>query len=219
MIRYLRILKSATKKGGPKAPLANKHCSSTKTNRTNSSSQQLLALNRSNNNVTLGVDTLRVSSHIHGIPQSQVDETTLVSIHGSKTHRAPALNCLLSIGTSQPLNLIPAATLVALNINNDGIVEANALVKQRGKHNLQGIERHTMAANENGKIPTTHIENELALISIVLINRTGVLAKAGEKGAQNINGNIGNDVELSVIKLARLLKRSTDSLKFDALYL
>ena len=63
---------------------------------------------------------------------------------------------------------------------------------------MQSLKRATVAANEDGKVSTAHIKNELALIAIVLVNGGVRLTKEIENSAQVLNGNIGNTVGLVI---------------------
>ena len=58
-----------------------------------------------------------------------------------------------------------------------------------------------MTANENSKIRSGNIQNQLALVTLVLINRRVGGIEVRKDGTQNGNRNIGDGVELLIGQL------------------
>ena len=157
-----------------------------------------LQLNRRNHDVPVRIIALRVCSDLRIISQSKVNQTTVIRIHGSKLDAGTMALSTRSSVESHLLNLLLCTTTVALDVNNNGIVELETTAHERGDNRLQGFQRTTVTANEDGKVSTAHIKNELALIAIVLINGGVCLTKEIENAAQVFNGNIGNVVSLVI---------------------
>ena len=83
------------------------------------------------NHVTIGVLTLRVSHNALIISKSQMNETTLIGIHGSKGDLTVTTLGARSRRERKLLNLLPATVLVSLDIYDDGIVELEPAAQQR----------------------------------------------------------------------------------------
>lgn len=170
----------------------------------------LLRLNRSDDHVTLGISALRVSRDINGVTKRKVNEPTLVGVHRCKPHSAARLHSLLSITTGQALDLVATPALISLDVNNDGIVEADALGEHGGEHNLERVQRNAMTADKDREVSTADIQDQFTLVSIILINRTSVLTKAPKDTSEDVDGRVGNDIKLVIGQASRLLETRAD---------
>lgn len=67
-----------------------------------------------------------------------------------------------------------------------------------------------MTADKNCKVATGDVEDQLALVSVVLVDRDLVLAEAGKDRANVADGGVGNLVDLVVGELDALLEVLTN---------
>lgn len=158
-----------------------------------------------------------MSSDFNRVAKRKVNKPALVSIHGSQLNGATRLHSLLSAAARHALNLVPTPALVTLDVNDNRVVKADALGEHGDKHNLERVKRHTMTTNEDGKVATVYVKDEFALVAIILINRTGVLAKAGQNTSKDLDGRVGNNIELLVRQGTGLLKARTNGLELIGL--
>ena len=151
--------------------------------------------------MAIGVRTLRMS--IDGIiaTKCNVNQSALVGIHGRKRNTLMSANGTLGSRLSHGGNLVLSAALVSLNIHYNRIPKAKLAAHQQREHNLKGIKGTTMTANENSKIRSGNIQNQLALVTLVLINRRVGGIEVRKDGTQNGNRNIGDGVELLIGQL------------------
>ena len=119
-----------------------------------------------------------------------MNKPALIGIHRSKLYSAAVLTSLGGGVAGNRLNLIAATALITLNIDNDRIVEANLLGKHGREDNLKSIESHTMTTNKNGEVTTVDVEDQLALVTVIFINRTIVLTKASQDRPKNLNRSV-----------------------------
>lgn len=166
-------------------------------------------MNCGNDNPTIRILTLGVSGNGVIVDKSKVNKPTLIGIHGSHSN-STLLASLRSGGLGKTLNLRLPAGLIALNINNDGIVELKSAAHQGRKNHLKRIERTAMAANEHRKIPTVNIKDQLPVITIVLIDRALSLTKETEELAKILNSDIRNLIGLIIGQLDAGLKMLAD---------
>ena len=166
-------------------------------------------MNCSNDNPTIRILTLRVSGNGVIVDKGKVNQTTLIGIHGSHSD-STLLTSLRSGGPGKTLNLRLPAGLIALDINNDGIVELKPAAHQRRKNHLKRIERTAMAANEYRKIPAVNVKDQLPVIAIVLVDRALSLTKETEELAKILNSNIRNLIGLIIGQLDAGLKMLAD---------
>lgn len=166
-------------------------------------------MNCGNDNPTIRILTLGVSGNGVIVDKSKVNKPTLIGIHGSHSN-STLLASLRSGGLGKTLNLRLPAGLIALNINNDGIVELKSAAHQGRKNHLKRIERTAMAANEHRKIPTVNVKDQLPVITIVLIDRALSLTKETEELAKILNSDIRNLIGLIIGQLDAGLKMLAD---------
>ena len=151
--------------------------------------------------MAIGVRTLRMS--IDGIiaTKCNVNQSALVGIHGRKRNTLMSADGTLGSRLSHGGNLVLSAALVSLDVHYNRIPKAKLAAHQQREHNLKGIKGTTMTANENSKIRSGNIQNQLALVTLVLINRRVGGIEVRKDGTQNGNRNIGDGVELLIGQL------------------
>ena len=151
--------------------------------------------------MAIRVRTLRMC--IDGIiaTKCNMNESALIGIHGRKRNALMSTDGTLGGRLSHRGNLVLTAALVALNVYHNRIPKAKLAAYQQREHNLKGIKGTTMAANENSKIRSRNIQNQLTLVALVLINRRVGGIEVRKDGTQNGNRNIGNGVELLIGQL------------------
>lgn len=166
-------------------------------------------MNCGNDNPTIRILTLGVSGNGVIVNKSKVNKPTLIGVHGSHGN-STLLASLRSGGPGKTLNLRLPARLIALDINDDGIVELKPAAHQGRKNHLKRIERTAMAANEHRKIPAVNVKDQLPVITIVLIDRALSLTKETEELAKILNSDIRNLIGLIIGQLDAGLKMLAD---------
>ncbi len=151
--------------------------------------------------MAIRVRTLRMS--IDGIiaTKCNVNQSTLIGIHGRKRNTLMSADGTLGCRLCHGGNLVLTAALVSLDVHYNRIPKAKLAAHQQREHNLKGIKGTTMTANENSKIRSGNIQNQLALVTLVLINRRVGGIEVRKDGTQNGNRNIGDGVELLIGQL------------------
>lgn len=94
-----------------------------------------------------------------------------------------------------------ATAAIPLDIDNHRIPEPKLTADQEGNHRLQRLERSAMTADEDRQIRCRHIENQLTLVTFVLVDRRVVSIEMSKDGTHNGNGRIGNGIEIIVGEL------------------
>ena len=147
------------------------------------------------------VRTLRMS--IDGIitTKCNVNQSALVGIHGRQGNTLMSANGALGSGLRHGSNLILSAALITLDVHDDRIPKAKLAAHQQREHNLKGIEGTSMTPNENCKIRSGYIQDQLALVTLILIDGRVRRIEVRKDGTQNGNSNIGDGVELLIGKL------------------
>ena len=168
-----------------------------------------LLVNCSNDNPTIRILALGVSSNGVIVDKSKVNKPTLIGVHGSHSN-STLLASLRSGSPGKTLNLRLPARLIALDINNDGIVELKPAAHQGRKNHLKRIERTAMEANKHRKIPAVNVKDQLAVIAIVLIDRALSLTKETEELAKVLDSDIRNLIGLIIGQLDAGLKMLAD---------
>lgn len=130
-----------------------------------------------------------------------VNQSALIGIHGRKRNTLMSTNSTLGSRLSHSGDLVLTATLVTLNVDDNRIPKAELTAYQQREHNLKGIKRTSMTTNENSKIGSSYIQNQLALVAFILIDRRVGGIEVRKDGTQNRNRNIGNGVELLISQL------------------
>ena len=130
-----------------------------------------------------------------------MNQSTLIGIHRRKRHTLMSTDSALGSRLSHGGNLVLTAALVSLDIHYNRIPKAKLAAHQQREHNLKGIKGATMTANENSKIGSRYIQNQLTLVTLILIDgRVGGI-EVRKDGTQDGNRNIGNGVELLIGQL------------------
>ncbi len=130
-----------------------------------------------------------------------VNQSALIGIHGRQGNALMSTDCTLGSRLSHSGNLVLTTALVTLNIDDNRIPKAELTANQQREHNLKGIKRTSMATNENSKIRSSYIQNQLALIAFIFIDRRVGGIEVRKDGTQNRNRNIGNGVEFLISQL------------------
>lgn len=105
------------------------------------------------------------------LTKRKMDKAALVGIHRLKGY-GPMLTNSSRCSTLRHLgDLIATTTLVALDIDHDGESEAKLAAQQQREHSLERFKRTPVTADEDGKIGSGDIKDDLTLITVVLINR------------------------------------------------
>ena len=130
-----------------------------------------------------------------------VNQSALIGIHGRKRNTLMSTNSTLGSRLSHSGDLVLTATLVTLNVDDNRIPKAELTAYQQREHNLKGIKRTSMTTNENSKIGSSYIQNQLTLVALILIDRRVGGIEVRKDGTQDGNRNIGNGVELLIGQL------------------
>ena len=151
--------------------------------------------------MAIRVRTLRMG--IDGIiaTKCNMNQSTLIGIHGRKRNTLMSTDGTLGGRLSHRGNLVLTAALITLDVNDDRIPKAKLAAHQQREHNLKGIKGTTMTANENSKIRSSYIQNQLTLVTLILIDGRVRRIEVRKDGTQNGNSNIGNGVELLIGQL------------------
>lgn len=151
--------------------------------------------------MAIRVRTLRMG--IDGIiaTKCNMNQSALIGIHGRKRNTLMSTDGTLGGRLSHRGNLVLTTALVALNVNHNRIPKAKLAAHQQGEHNLKSIEGTSVTANENSKIRSGYVQNQLTLIALILIDGRVRRIEVRKDGTQNGNSNIGNGVELLIGQL------------------
>lgn len=151
--------------------------------------------------MAIGIRALRMG--VNGIVTTKcnVNQSALIGIHGRQGNTLMSANSALGGGLGHRSNLVLTTTLVTLNVDDNRIPKAELTAYQQREHNLKGIKRTPMATNENSEIRSSYIQNQLALVTFILIDRRVRRIEVRKDGTQNGNSHIGNGVELLIGQL------------------
>lgn len=133
--------------------------------------------------------------------KSNMDQSTFIGIHGRKRNTLMSADGTLGSRLSHGGDLILTATLVSLDVHYNRIPKAKLAAHQQREHNLKSIKSATMTANENSKVGSRYIQNQLTLVALILIDRRVGGIEVRKDGTQDGNRNIGNGVELLIGQL------------------
>ena len=159
------------------------------------------ALTKCDNNTTLRVDSLRMCIDTIILTKGDVNKAALISRHRRKVDRTTLRDSSRCSTLSHRNDLVVTTALVALNINRHGITEAKLSAHKQRNKRLKGLERAAMPANKHREIGRGDIENQLALVTLILINRRVIGIKMGEDRPDDGDGDIGDRVQLIIGKL------------------
>lgn len=130
-----------------------------------------------------------------------MNQSALIGIHRRKRHTLMSTDSTLGSRLSHSGDLVLTTTLITLDVDDYRIPKAELATYQQREHNLKGIKRASMTTNENSKIGSSYIQNQLALVAFILIDRRVGGIEVRKDGTQNGNRNIGNGVELLISQL------------------
>lgn len=151
--------------------------------------------------MAIGIRALRMRVDSIVTTKGNMNQSTFVGIHGRQGNTLMSANSALGGGLGHRSNLVLTTTLVTLNVDDNRIPKAELTAYQQREHNLKGIKRTSMATNENSKIRSSYIQNQLALVTFILIDRRVRRIEVRKDGTQNGNSHIGNGVELLIGQL------------------
>lgn len=151
--------------------------------------------------MAIGIRTLRMRVDSIVTTKSNMNQSTFIGIHGRQGNTLMSANSALGSGLGHRSNFVLSTALVALNINHNRIPKAKLAAHQQREHNLKGIKGTTMTANENSKIRSGYVQNQLALVTLILIDGRVRRIEVRKDGTQNGNSHIGNGVELLIGQL------------------
>lgn len=133
--------------------------------------------------------------------KGNVNQSTLVGIHGRQGNTLTSADGTLGSRLSHGGNLVLTAALITLDVHDDRIPKAKLTTHQQREHNLKGIEGTSMTPNENSKIRSGYIQDQLALVTLILIDGRVRRIEVRKDRTQNGNRDIGDGVELIIGKL------------------
>lgn len=158
-------------------------------------------LERNNHHMTLRINTLRMRLNPSVVTQGKVHQTALIRSHRRKTYRSLLADSTAGSTLGHLDNLIMATALVALDINHNREAEAELAAHQQREHRLERLERTTMATNQHRKIGSSHIKNDLTVVTLVLVDGRVSGIKMSEQLAKDRYGKINDRIGLLVAKL------------------
>lgn len=133
--------------------------------------------------------------------KGNMNQSTFVGIHRRQGNTFMSANSALGSGLGHRSNLVLSTALITFDVDDDRIPKAKLATHQQGEHNLKSIEGTSMAANENSKIRSSYVQDQLALVALILIDRRVGGIEVRKDGTQDGNSNIGNGVELLIGQL------------------
>lgn len=151
--------------------------------------------------MTIGIRALRMRVDSIVATKGNMNQPTFIGIHGRQGNTLMSANSALGSGLGHRSNLVLSTALITLNVDDDRIPKAKLAAHQQGEHNLKSIKGTSMTANENSKIRSGYVQNQLALVTLILIDRRVRRIEVRKDGTQNGNSHIGNGVELLVGQL------------------
>lgn len=140
------------------------------------------------------------------IAKRDMHQTTLVGTHRRKSNRSMLTHGTGGSRVSHRSNLIIATALITLDINHHRITEPQAAAHNQREHRLQRLKRTTVTPDEYSQIGSSNIEDQLAVIALILIDRGIFGIKMLQNIANHRQRNISDGIELLIGKfLARLI--------------
>lgn len=151
--------------------------------------------------MAIGIRALRMCVDSIVTTKGNMNQSTFIGIHGRQGNTLMSANSALGSGLRHRSNLVLSTALITLDVDDDWIPKAKLAAHQQGEHNLKSIKGTSMTANENSKIRSGYVQNQLALVTLILINGRVRRIEVRKDGTQNGNSHIGNGVELLVGQL------------------
>lgn len=151
--------------------------------------------------MAIGVRALRMRVDSIVTTKGNMNQSTFVGIHGRQGNTFMSANSALGSGLCHRSNLVLSTALITFDVDDDRIPKAKLATHQQGEHNLKSIEGTSMTANENSKIRSSYVQDQLALVTLILIDGRVRRIEVRKDGTQNGNSHIGNGVELLIGQL------------------
>ena len=140
------------------------------------------------------------------IAKRDMHQTTLVGTHRRKSNRPMLTHGTGGSRVGHRSNLIIATALITLDINHHRITEPQATAHNQREHRLQRLKRTTVTPDEYSQIGSSNIEDQLAVIALILIDRGIFGIKMLQNIANHRQRNISDGIKLLIGKfLARLI--------------
>ncbi len=160
--------------------------------------------------MTIRVSTFGMGLNLIVLTQRDMDQAALIGTHRRKIYRATLTQGTRSSRVSHRDHLVTTTALIPLDIDSNGITETQLTAYQKGEHRLQRFKGAPMTTDKNGKIRSGHIEDKLALVTLILIDRGISGIKETQQGTKDRDGNIGYRIKLLVRELLTSLVVSSD---------
>ena len=151
--------------------------------------------------MAIGVRALRMRVDSIVTTKGNMNQSTFVGIHRRQGNTFMSANSALGSGLGHRSNLVLSTALITFDVDDDRIPKAKFAAHQQREHNLKGIKGATMTANENSKVGSRYIQNQLTFVALILIDRRVGGIEVRKDGTQDGNSNIGNGVELLIGQL------------------
>lgn len=151
--------------------------------------------------MAIGVRALRMRVDSIVTTKGNMNQSTFVGIHRRQGNTFMSANSALGSGLGHRSNLVLSTALITFDVDDDRIPKAKLATHQQGEHNLKSIEGTSVTTNENSKIRSSYVQDQLALVTLILIDRRVGGIEVRKDGTQNGNSHIGNGVELLIGQL------------------
>lgn len=151
--------------------------------------------------MAIGIRSLRMRVDSIVTTKGNMNQSTFIGIHGRQGNALMSANSALGSGLGHRSNLVLSTALITLDVDDDRIPKAKPAAHQQGEHNLKSIKGTSMTANENSKIRSGYVQNQLALVTLILIDGRVRRIEVRKNGTQNGNSHIGNGVEFLIGQL------------------
>jgi hypothetical protein len=102
------------------------------------------------------------------VSQGNVDNPALIRSHRAQSNFAVLRSSTISRAVRNRLEFLALAVLVALNIDNNRITEANGTYRYHRHNELQRVKSFPMATNKDSHIFAADIKNQFALAALAV---------------------------------------------------
>ena len=127
-----------------------------------------------------------------------MNHPTLRGGHGLQGHDTALTLSTTSSAQCNFYHLLPTPVLVALNINHNGVTSPCLLGDDRSRHGLKRLERTPVSSDDKGEVRPDQVENQLALVALILLNLEVRNAAVANDGSEYFCGTICNLVDLII---------------------
>lgn len=148
------------------------------------------------NHVSIGLFPHRIRFNTLVVTQCHMDQAALVRVHGTQAHFARLTISARSSGVCQRFDLLALAVLIALYIDRNRITISEFAVRNGRNDGLKSFERMTTSSDEDRKISAHDIEDNLILVTLVLIDFRTLCIEVLEHRLKRLDGGISYFIEL-----------------------